>query len=339
MKVNLVAVQARMAVEDYATPERFQQRMSGLMEQAVAGLDRSLPTLVAYPEAIGLYLSFVPQYYDLVKDCRSMTQAALRVIPRHLPHLLRVGLRHRAFGLPTVFLDSALQAERWYRDVFSKLAREYGVWLLGGSIYLPFIEEEIGKGRYFLSNRVHNIAYFFAPNGLCLRRVPKVNLAPPTENRVGFRGADRSLLLPIDTELGRIGIAICYDAFHHSLIEHYDALGCQIILQPSYNEHPWDAPNWNDPTMKESQVWLEHGLASLIQGRPNIRYGVTAMMVGRIFDMEDEGCSVICRNTGRVGAPPEETIVAMARDPRAEEIVAATVELEEPGREPVALPA
>lgn len=339
MKVNLVAVQPRMELEDYASVECFRARVTGLMAQAVSGIDRSLPTLVAYPEAIGLYLSFVPFYYDLIRDCRSLTQAGLRVVRRHFLHLLRVGLRHRAFGLPAVFLDTALQVEHWYRDVFSTLAREYGVYLLGGSIYVPFIEEEIGKGRYFLSDRVHNIAYSFAPNGLCLHRVAKVNLAPPIETRVGFRGADRTNLLPIDTEVGRVGIAICYDGFHHSIIEQYDALGAQIVLQPSYNEHPWDAPNAANPALKESQVWLEHGLASLIQGRSHIRYGVNPMMVGRIFDLEAEGCSTICRNTGRVGAPPAETIVAIASDPKAEEIVAAKVELEESSRDCIPLPA
>ena len=339
MRINLVAVQARMELEDYASPERFRQRMAGLMQGAVGAVDRSLPTLVVYPEAIGLYLSFVPFYYDLIKDCRSLTQAALRVIPRRFWRLLALTLRHRAFGLAAAFLDTALEAERWYRDAFSGLAREHGVHVLGGSIYVPFIEEEIGKGRYFLNNRVHNIAYLFAPNGLCLRRVAKVNLAPPTETRVGFRGAGRLNLLPVDTELGRIGIAICYDGFHHSLIEHYDGLGAQIILQPSYNEHPWEAPNEAHPNLRESQVWLEHGLPALIQGRANICYGVNPMMVGRVFDMEAEGCSSICRNTGLIGAPPDETIVAIAHDPRAEEIVAATVELEERRREPVALPA
>jgi len=96
MRINLVAVQARMELEDYASPERFRQRMAGLMQGAVGAVDRSLPTLVVYPEAIGLYLSFVPFYYDLIKDCRSLTQAALRVIPRRFWRLLALTLRHRA---------------------------------------------------------------------------------------------------------------------------------------------------------------------------------------------------------------------------------------------------
>lgn len=339
MQANLVAVQARMRLADYASPERFRERMAELMERAIRTVDRSLPTLIAYPEAIGLWLSFVPFYYDLIKDCQSLTQAALRVLPRQAPRLLRVALKHRVFGLPTVFLDTALQAERWYRDCFSELARASGAYVVAGSIYTPFIEEEIGKGRYFLSNRVHNISYLFAPNGLCLHRVAKVNLVSPDETGVGFQPGDRAGLLPVDTDLGRLGIAICYDGFHHSLIERYDALGAEIIVQPSYNQHPWDAPNQNDPRLLESQVWLEHGLAALIQGRRHIRFGLNPMLVGRIFDMEAEGRSTISRNTGRLGALPQETFVAIAQDPRGEEIVAATVELEMPARPPTALPA
>jgi len=61
------------------------------------------------------------------------------------------------------------------------------------------------------------------------------------------------------------------------------------------------------------------------------------MMVGAVFeDTLAEGLSYIARNTGRVGASWEEGVVAMAEKPDAEEIVAATVEVDgrpaRPGR-------
>lgn len=329
MKINLVAVQARPEIDDYASFEAFRRKMADLMRQACASVDLGHPTLVAYPEAIGLYLSFVPYHYEQIRTCRTLNQAALRVLPRLAPRLLRVAWRHRRLHpFAALFLQHALEAEQAYTETFSGLAKEYGVYLLGGSLYVPPIEEEVLKGRYFLSRRIHNTAYFFAPNGLCLCRVPKVNLAPPTETGTGFHGAAKSELVPIDTALGRVGILICYDGFHRSLVEHYDALGAQIILQPSYNEHPWDAPNSQDASYVESEIWLEHGLASLIQGRENIRYAVNPMMVGKILSMEAEGKSTVSRNTGRVGAPPEETIVAIAGSPTAEEIVTATADIE-----------
>ncbi len=88
----------------------------------------------------------------------------------------------------------------------------------------------------------------------------------------------------------------------------------------------------------EGETRLRTTGASLIQGRENIQYAVEAMMVGAVFeDMLAEGLSYIARNTGRPGASWEEGVVAMAAKPDAEEIVAATVEVDgrpAPGRGP-----
>lgn len=339
MKINLVAVQARPKLEDYASFEAFRLKMTDLMGRACAAVDLKEPTLVAFPEAIGLYLSFVPYHYERISTCATISQAALRVLPRLAPRLLPVAWRHRSFHpFAALFLYHALEVEEAYVETFSTLARQHGVYLLGGSLYVPPIEQETMKGRYLLSGRVHNTAYLFAPNGLCLGKVPKVNLTPGIESLAGFSGAARSDLAPIDTALGRVGILVCYDGFHRGLVEHYDALGAQIILQPSYNEHAWDAANPQNPSYLESEVWLEHGLASLVQGRESILYAVNPMMVGRILNMDAEGRSTISRNTGRVDAGPDETIVAIAESPTAEEIVAATVDIE-PARQAEAAPA
>ena len=53
------------------------------------------------------------------------------------------------------------------------------------------------------------------------------------------------------------------------------------------------------------------------------------MLVGAVFDdMAAEGLSSIARNTGRVGASWEDSVLAMAQRPDAEEIVAAVVEVD-----------
>ncbi len=338
MKVNLVAVQARPRLEDYVSADAFYNKVSSLMQRVASSVDLGRPSLVAFPEAIGLCLSFVPFYYDRIKDCKTITQVMLRVIPRNLGPLLRTAWKHRVIGLRVPFIHTALEAEKIYWDAFSSLAQEYGVYLLAGSIYTPPIEHEPMKGRFIIEPRVQNTSYLFSPRGLCLRRIPKVNLVPPLEDRVGFSGGAKSELVPIDTPLGRIGILVCFDGFHRTLIEHYDALACDIVAKPSYNMHPWNAPWPGNPEISEGEAWLRYGLSSLIQGRENIRFGVNPMMVGKIFDLEAEGRSIISRNTGRTDAPREETIVAIAERSDEEEVVAATVEVAEE-RQRLAAPA
>jgi predicted amidohydrolase len=341
MKINLVAVQAKPELADYASAKAFQDKVSGLMQRAAAPVDREHPTLVAFPEAIGLFLAFVPFYYQRIRNCRTLSEVMLKVIPGNLKGLLGTAWRHKLWDVGKLallnmsgfaraaFLDTALRAEKIYVDTFSGLAREYGVHLLGGSIYTPPIEGEPSKGRHVVGSQVYNTAYLFSPQGLILRRVPKINLVPPVETSIGFSGGAKSELCPIDTPLGRIGILVCYDGFHQSLIEHYDALGTQILIKPSYNLHPWDARWWADRSLSEGEAWLRGGLPSIIQGRENIRYGVNPMMVGRVFDLEAEGRSSISLNTGRPGASLEDAILAIADTPTEEEIVWATVDVAE----------
>jgi len=326
-KINLVAVQARPELADYASAHAFHTKMAALAQRAVSAVDRRLPTLVAFPEAIGLFLTFVPFHYDDIKDCRTLRQALLKVLSRRLPAFLGAMWQHKVPSLRrAVFLDAALAAEKIYVETFASLAREHGVYLLAGSIYTPPIEEEAVKGRYVLTNSVYNTSYLFSPQGVILCRIPKVNLVEPMETAGGFGRGPKSELCPVETALGRVGVLICYDAFHHTLVEHYDALGADILVQPSYANEPWDGPWSGGRGLTEGQGWLRFGLPAMIQGRENIRYGVNPMMVGRIFDLVGQGRSSISINTGKPAASLEDALLAIAATPDEEEIVAATVD-------------
>jgi len=327
MQVNLVAVQVRAALEDYASGEAFRRRMAGLMEEAAKRVDFSRPSIVVFPETIGLWLSFVPQTYHQIRDSTSIRQALVRGIPRNLPRFLGAAWRYRTLGVPTIFLETALEAEATYRETFSELARRYGCYLQAGTIYIPTIEDEPVKGRHQLGRKVYNVAYLFGPNGLCLQRVPKRNLSPPLEHRFGFTPGDKTELQPIDTPLGRLGILVCYDGFHQSLVERYDSLGVEIVLNPSHSDRNWEQPAGFNNVITVGEAWQRHGIAALIQGRLHMRYAVVAMMAGRVLDLEGQGASHIAHNTGEVGAPAPRFLLARASSHTGEEIVAATVDL------------
>ncbi len=332
MKANLVAVQAKTELADYRDEAAFRAKIAALMQSVARECDLGLPTLVSFPELVGMYLTFVPFHWDEVKDEPSLEKAGTKIV---VQNLARVPESHR--GRPEdaarylLFVETALEAERMYVDTYSSLAREYGVYLAAGSIALPPIESEPSKGGRHVADatKVYNMSYFFSPRGVCLRRVPKVYMTPGFEERV-FDGAPKSELVPVETPLGRVGTLVCWDGFHESLVEHYDGLGADIILKPSYNQKHWDGPSTYDPEHKEGDNWLKTGCPSIIQGRENIRYGVNAMMVGAVFeDMLAEGLSSVSTNTGRVGASWEDGVLAIASRPDAEEIVGAVVELGE----------
>ena len=329
--VNLVAVQAKTELKDYASNEAFYAKMASLMQRAMREVDRDLPTLVSYPELVGLFLSFVPYYWDDLKDETNLEAAAMKLVVKNMARLSEDDRKTpETAARRLLFLEHAVETERAYVETFSSLAREYGAYVAAGSIALPPLEEEPSKGgRHVMDEtKVYNMSYLFSPRGVCLNRVPKVNMTEPFEVRV-YDSGPRSELVPVDTAVGRVGTLVCFDGFHETLVERYDALAVDIMLQPSYNHERWDGPCWYDPSSKEGESRLQTSGCALIQGRENIQYAVEAMMVGAVFeDMLAEGLSYVARNTGRVGASWEEGVIAMAEKPDAEEIIAATVEVD-----------
>jgi predicted amidohydrolase len=271
----------------------------------------------------------VPQTYGQFGDAATIARVFARAVPRNLRRFLGAMLRFRTTPFRAVFLETALEAEDIYVTTFSTLAREHRVYLCAGCIYLPHIEEEAVKGRHIIGRAVYNQSYLFNPQGICLRRTPKVNLAPPTEPRFGFTPGHRADVMPADTKIGRLGTLVCYDAFHRSLIERVDAMGVEILLNPSHNERRWEARAGFNPEITVGEAWLRHGLPAMIQGREHLRFGVTPMLVGPVFDVQSHGQSRICRNLGRPGVDPRDGILAEAAVDE-EDVIYATVDVHGP---------
>ena len=82
--VNLVAVQAKTELNDYRSNEAFHAKMASLMERAMREVDRDLPTLISYPELVGLFLSFVPYYWDDLKDETNVEAAILKIVMKNM---------------------------------------------------------------------------------------------------------------------------------------------------------------------------------------------------------------------------------------------------------------
>lgn len=331
MRLNLVAVQAKPVMADYADGDAFYRKMSGLMEQVASQVDLRQPSLVAFPEGIGLPLAFVPYTFKHIGDARTIMQVLLRGLPPNLPRFLRAAAKFRTSVIRTVFLETALEAEETYVGAFSALARQHGVYLCAGGIYLPHIEEEAVRGRHVVSKAVYNQSYLFNPHGVCLRRTPKLNLAPPTEPKFGFSPGHRSDLMPVDTHIGRLGTLVCYDAFHRSLIERMDAMGVDILVNPSHNERRWDAAAGFNGTITVGEAWLRHGLPGMIQGREHMQFGVTPMLVGPVFDVQSHGQSRISRNIG-VDVSDLRTALLAEAPVDEEAVIHATVELSDEPR-------
>jgi predicted amidohydrolase len=110
--------------------------------------------------------------------------------------------------------------------LMSELARENGVWLIGGSI--PEIS----------GDSVYNTAFVFSPQGRIMGKHRKIHLYD-VDIEGGIRFVESETLSAgskktvVDTEFGKIGVAVCYDVRFPPLFAAMAAEGAQLILLPA----------------------------------------------------------------------------------------------------------
>jgi predicted amidohydrolase len=299
--VTLVAVQMQVQLDDYQSPEAFGAVMQQYMKEAMRTRGDGL-RLVAFPEDVGLGLLVVDDY-AAVKDCASWSEAASLLISLYWPQIYQIMGQYGCSPMHALLLLKGERVQEVYVDTFSRLAKEHHVTLVAGSAPLP------GPG-----GAVYNASLVFAPTGKIIGEQRKVNLIA-LEGPYGLDLTPASVgdLHPVDTPVGRIGVAICYDMFFPEIVDKLVAEGSQILVQPTFNPQPWDA--WQEEDWK-------HGLWTAVGTHPTVAAGVNPMMVGGLFDVAVEGVSSII---GGSFDPPADGYLAQAATPTEADIVSAQV--------------
>jgi predicted amidohydrolase len=121
--------------------------------------------------------------------------------------------------------------------LMSELAKENGVWLIGGSI--PEICDD----------KIYNTCYIFSPRGDRIGKYRKIHLFDiDVKGSVRFMESDTlsagDWKTVVDTEFGRIGVAICYDARFPELFASMTRDGARLIVLPGAFTVPTGAAHW-----------------------------------------------------------------------------------------------
>ena len=125
------------------------------------------------------------------------------------------GLLEEQSGYPD---EVAVQVPGPLTDEISALAREHRVWLVPGTVF-----ERADDGR------IHNTALAFSPEGELVARYRKVFPWQPHEE---CAPGDRFVTFDIP-DVGRIGLAICYDGNFPEAFRQLAWMGAELVLQPT----------------------------------------------------------------------------------------------------------
>jgi predicted amidohydrolase len=121
-----------------------------------------------------------------------------------------------------------------YTERYARKARERGVWIQSGT----FLErDERWPGAVF------NTTCLIGPDGL-LSRYRKVNPWLPWEIHTSphdLAGYDEPMFPVVETEIGRLGAAICYDWLFPEAIRALALAGAEVLCRVSAYMDPWGA--------------------------------------------------------------------------------------------------
>lgn len=121
-----------------------------------------------------------------------------------------------------------------HTDRYAEKAKELGVYVQTGT----FLEVD---PRY--PGAVFNTTCLIGPEGL-LTRYRKVNPWIPWEVHASphdIAGYEEELFPVADTEIGRLGVAICYDWLYPEALRQLTAAGAEVLLRVSAYMDPWGA--------------------------------------------------------------------------------------------------
>jgi predicted amidohydrolase len=333
-------------LEDYASEEAFAERHRALARRidqlrARDSAGRFLyPALAVWPEMVGAPLGIMG-HLGRVRSSRSTQAAMFRVAVAEARALASAALRHLPSSLEEcLYVATAARVHGAMWRTFSGIARDFGLWVVGGSALLPRNQLGADTADFTpVSARTYNTSYTFSPEGRCVTVTRKVNLVPTQEDVVRLSPGRPEELEVVPTPFGQLGTLICYDGFrepHTSQEPSFipaahllDALGADIIAQPSANAWPWDEP-WTFNAPGENQLrreqWFTEGLYTQLAALRRVRYAVNPQLVGSFFENVFEAPSLIFERV-RAG---EVRILAQSADPRAEDILHATASLLSP---------
>ncbi len=294
--VLIAAVQTEIEPAAYRDDVSFSQWIDTQVSTALLHRCDGEEALVTFPELIALPLYFREHFSGHsagVGESKKVMDAAKALLKTEFWRGCALGFRMGNITPSAFLLPRALWVFDVYTRAFAEAARAHRCTIVAGSVFLPPVEHEAARGTYIEQGGISNVSFTFSPQGRIIARTSKVNLTRGLESSLGLRRGRKELLPAPQLPFGRLATLICYDAFFETLLEHIDALGGQILVQPSANARPWDGPWSADAREIEGKAWLERGPAARIAGRSHLRVVVNPMLVGQLFDLGFEGRSSI----------------------------------------------
>lgn len=259
---NLLGIEAKLVTSDFQSPEQLRAKLAGYLNTARQSGLLNGKTIVVLPEHIGTGLVAAHER-DEVYQSQSLSEAS-RWVAASKPGKLLTTLTE-SHGDEAVsdalFRMKARQMARDYQQLFGKLAKDYRVTLVAGSIVLP--EPSIQDGKLKAGDGpLYNVSVVFAADGKPMGQPQRKHALSRSEKRYAEAG-DAGQLQIFETPAGRLAVLIGNDRLQ---AEHYTNIAqAELLATPAF-------------LSRAGEDYRPEALTNL-----QAKAGVTVFMAGRIW--------------------------------------------------------
>ncbi|HFA48032.1 MAG TPA: carbon-nitrogen hydrolase [Bacteroidetes bacterium] len=312
---NIVGVQPYMTNLDYQDENSFYKKLDYYMAQAKNKNWLRQNTTVVFPEHIASWLVAAGEKKS-VYTADNIDAAMQIMVLSNLLNFLNYYFKSNADDPATdaVFQMKAKKMAQIYQSVFSRLARKYKTNIVAGSIFLPnpkIMDNKLIAGK----GPIYNMSAVFLPDGKIAPALVKKKYPIGTE--LPFCAKNENALPVYQLNSGKIGVAICADAWYGDIYSELNKNKASIFIAPSYSTghkiwpakwHGYDGATAPAEINKKDienitlgRAWHKYTIKRI--GNTNIKTGIVVFLRGEIWDLGTDGHSFIYRNGNVISVP------------------------------------
>ena len=314
-KGNVIALSPYLHTYDFSSQEAFYNMLQYYFSLAQRRNLLNDSTIVVLPEYLGTWLVVANEKRSIYADT-SLEDGMKTLVFSNIIKFGRAYLNATAKDKTkeAVFNMKADKMAEIYQKVFSKLAKDFQVTIVAGSIVLPDPSVKNGKLVINKFGKLYNVSAVFDANGNILS--PLTRKIFPISEELSFTNAANKNELPIyKTPSGNLAVLVCADAWYPENYQFLTDKQVDVLAVPSFvsgNDSwskewkgyngapaPADINKADINKITEQDAWLKYAMTGRIKSTA-IKSGVNVFLRGDLWNLGSDGHTLIWNNKAPV---------------------------------------
>jgi hypothetical protein len=307
-KGNVIALSPYLHTYDFSSEIAYFNMLHYYLDFAARRNMLRSSTIVVLPEYIGTWLVAVNEKKSIYSD--TSLEHAMKMLAYSNPfEFISAEFRSHSKNKKTeaLFRMKSAAMLQIYQHTFSRLAKEFKISIVAGSIVLPDPSVESGIMKIDQKGRLYNVSAVFDTLGNVLSPLTKKRFLVDEEK--SFTAASNENETPIyKMPAGNLAILICADSWYPSVYSSLKDKKIDILAVPAFVEgennwyRPWkgytssSAPADIDKTdigkLTEHDAWMKYS-AKRTLGVDSLKAAAYVFLHGDLWNIGSEGNTII----------------------------------------------